>query len=54
MKRSGEKLQNLPYFWNMKTHVFFFSFSATLFFPNDLMNALAYVDIDQGNHYRKI
>ena len=35
MKSSREMLQNLPYFWNMKTHVVFFHFSfhATLFFP---------------------
>ena len=31
MKLSSETLQNLPYFWNMKTHFFFrFSFQATL------------------------
>ena len=49
-------LQNLPYFWNMKienTHSFFrFSFRATLFFP--LMNALVYVNIDQGIHKGKL
>ena len=50
MKSSSETLQNLPYFYHMKTHVVFFPFSfrATLFFP--LMNALVYVDIDQGIH----
>ena len=43
MKCSSETLQNLPYFWNTKTHSFFrFSFRATLFFPQ--MNALVNVD----------
>ena len=50
MKNSSETLQNLPYFWNMKSenqHSFFrFSFHATLLYS--LMNALVYVDIDQG------
>ena len=27
MKCSSEMLQNLPYFWNMKTHILFFCFS---------------------------
>ena len=38
------------FFWNMKTHVVFyrFSFGVTLFLP--LMNALVYVNIDQGIH----
>ena len=46
MNWQSETLQNLPYFWNTKIHVVFFSFSlcATLFFP--LINALVYVDID--------
>ena len=46
MKCPSEILQNLPYFYHMKTHIVFFCFSfrATLFFP--LMNALVYVDID--------
>ena len=48
MKRSSEMLQNLPYFWNTKTRVVFcFSFLATFFFP--LINALVYVNIDQGS-----
>ena len=33
LDRPSETLQNLPYFWNTKTHVVFFHF---------------YVDIDQG------
>ena len=43
-------LQNLPYFLYTKTQSYFFRFSflPTLFFP--LMNALVYVDIDQGIH----
>ena len=47
MKCYSETLQNVPYFWNMKTFVDF-SFRANLYFP--LMNALVYVDIDQGIH----
>ena len=42
-------IQNLPYFWNTKTHVVFFVFH----FEQkkiSLMNALVYVDIDQGIH----
>ena len=35
MKCSSKTLQNLPYFWNMKTHLVFFSFHVTLFFPNE-------------------
>ena len=48
MKWPGEMLQNLPHFIYSKTQSCFFNFSfhATLFFP--LMNALVYVDIDQG------
>ena len=41
MKCSSEMLQNLPYFWHTKSHIFFlvcFSFHATLFFA--LMSAL--------------
>ena len=50
MKSSSETLQNLPYFIHTKTQscFFHFSFRATLLFP--LMNALVYVDIDQGIH----
>ena len=46
-------LQNLPYFMYMKTQSCFFhvSFRATLYFS--LMNALVYVDIDQGIHLGK-
>ena len=49
-KRSSETLQNLPYFiYTITQSCFFhFSFRATLFFPQ--MNALVYVDIDQGIH----
>ena len=37
MKSSRKTLQNLPYFWNMKTHVVFFVFHFVLlyFFPNE-------------------
>ena len=49
MKWHSVVLQNLPYFWNTKTHILlFFSFRAALFLS--LMNALVYVDIDQGIH----
>ena len=43
-------LQNLPYFMYKKIYVVFFRFlfRATLYFY--LMNALVYVDIDQGIH----
>ena len=46
-------LQNVPHFWNTKTQVVFFSFfiSFNLIFP--LMNALVYVNIDQGIHKEK-
>ena len=42
MKRSNKTLQNLSYFWSVKTHVSFFhlSFCPTLFFS--LINALVY------------
>jgi len=33
MKCSSEMLQNLPYFWNMKTHVHSFFYS--IFSPNE-------------------
>ena len=48
MKLPTEIIQNLPYFMSKKTYVvfFLFSFRATLYFY--LMNALVYVDIDQG------
>ena len=49
MKWPSKTLQDLPYFWNMKTQeVFCFSFRATLF--SLLMNALVNFDfdIDQG------
>ena len=53
MKCSSETLQNLLYLMYKKTHVVFFRFSfhATLCFY--LMNALVYVDIDQGIHKGK-
>ena len=49
----SEMLQNLLYFMHKKTHVvlFRFSFRATLYF--NLMNALVYVDIDQGEGIHK-
>ena len=54
MKSSSEMLQNLLYVIYKKTHVVFFHFSfcATLYFY--LMNALVYVNIDQGIHWEKI
>ena len=39
MKEPNEILQNLPYFWKMKTLVFQFPICATLIFP------LVHVDI---------
>ena len=54
MKCSSEKLQNLQYFMYKKTHVgsfFRFSFRAILYFY--LVNALVYVNIDQGIHKGK-
>ena len=53
MKCSSETLQNLPYFWNTKTHVDFFIFHFMLLYFFLLMNALVYVDIDHGIHYGK-
>ena len=51
IKLFSETLQNLPYFWNKKTHVVFFSFFILFYFIFSLMNALVlYVDIDQGIH----
>ena len=46
-------LQNLLYFMYKKAHIHFFRFSfhATLYF--NLMNALVYIDIDQGIHMGK-
>ena len=45
LKFSSERLQNLLYFWNMKTHVvFFFSFRTTILFSPLIMNALIYVE----------
>ena len=46
-KYSSEMLQNLLYFLYKKTHVVFFVFHFVNF-TFSLMNALAYVDIDQG------
>ena len=53
-KSSNEMLQNLPYFIYMKAQSCFFRFSfrASLYFY--LMNALVYVDIDQGIHKVKM
>ena len=50
MKCSSKTLQNLLYFMYKKTHVVFFRFSfrAILYFC--IMNALVYVNIDQGIH----
>ena len=50
MKCPSEMLQNLSYFWNMKTQIIFFIFHFILYFIFSLMNALVYVDIDQGTH----
>ena len=52
-KCSSETLQNLLYFMYKKNprSFFRFSFRATLYFY--LMNALVYVDIDQGTHKGK-
>ena len=50
VKCSCKMLENLSQFWNTKTHVVF-SFRAALFFS--LMNALVYVNIEQGIHYRE-
>ena len=43
MKLSSKMNQNLPYYWNTKTHVVFFHFISCyfIFFP----------DIDQGIHW---
>ena len=35
MKWPSEMLQILPYFWNIKTYIVFFSFRATVFPPNE-------------------
>ena len=35
MKCPRKTLQNLLYFWNMKTHVFIFYFCYFIFFPNE-------------------
>ena len=49
MKSSSETLQNLPYFIYLDENPkLIFSFCTTLYFP--LINALVYVDIDQGIH----
>ena len=45
MKLSSETLQNLPYFWNMKTPIVFFILSNFGVLTVDVLN---YVDIDQG------
>ena len=44
-KCSSEALQNFPYFWNMKIHVFFFSY---FFYP---VNNLVNVNIGQSIHW---
>ena len=44
MKWPCEMLQNLPYFWNTKTHIVFFRFSfRATYFILSLMNAQVYV-----------
>ena len=50
MKWPSEMLQNLPYFWNMKTHVcsFFFISCYFIFFSNECPGL--YDDMDQGIH----
>ena len=45
MKCSSQMLQNLPYFWSMKTHIVFFVFHFMLLYFFPLMNALVYVDL---------
>ena len=49
---SSETLQNLPYFWNTKTHADFLFFNSCCFILSQI-NALVYVNIDQGIHYGK-
>ena len=40
MKCSSETLQNLPYFWNMKTHVDFFILCYFIFSPNECLEKM--------------
>ena len=49
-------LQNLPYFMSKKTHVVhsFFPFFISSNFEYHLVNAVVYVDIDQGIHKVKL
>ena len=51
MKCSSEMLPNLQYTWNIKAHVGFFFILCCFIFS--LMNALVYVNKDQGIHYGK-
>ena len=51
-KCSSKTLQNLLYFMYKKTHVVFFVFHFVQHFY--LMNALVYVDIEQGIHKLKM
>ena len=53
MKWPGKTLQNLPYFIYTKTQNCFFHFSLRAILFLLLMNALVYVDIDQGIHLGK-
>ena len=46
------KAQNLPYFWNMKTHVCFIGFHFVLLYFS-LMNALVYVNIELGKNVQR-
>ena len=50
MKLSSETLQNLPFFWNMKTQIVFSQFWVTGFLA---VEALVYVNIDRGIHCNK-
>ena len=49
MKYSNQTLQNLPYFWDMKTpHSFFFNFSfRATFFPNEKQTKSIWVFVFQ-------
>ena len=53
MKWPSKMLQNLLYFWNMKTQEVFFVFHFMLLYFFPLLNGLVYVDIDQGVSIRE-
>ena len=51
MKCSSETLQNLPYFWNMKTHVDFFIFYfVSWYMIFSLINAMVYVGFSYSKY----